>query len=887
MTMQGCPQIEDLASFCGGMVDDEEYSAQIASHVEVCTRCQSSLETLVDQVDDPILAQLRQDRQSDNRETPCRFEAEAMCREVVALVAELSVVERRPLSNDADFEEPDILPSIAGYEFQQLLGQGGMGSVHQALHVGLEKVVAIKLLTRRLARNKAAVERFRREMKAVGKLQHPNIVSAHDAGEANGTPYLVMEYVPGADLGVLIRQHTVFAVPDACELIRQAACGLEHAARRGLVHRDIKPSNLILTQVDGGPPVVKILDFGLTLLAIPNSTNLEEEAQPGLTGSGQVMGTVEYMSPEQALDSHDVDARSDIYGLGATLFKLLTGVAPFMQGRRPNLARQLAALAYETAPPVTTRRPDLPPELARLVDSMLSRARENRPATAGEVAQRLAPFCEGCRLEDLLRQKSAAEVSSLTVIRQEASTASASDARTEVIPLPQPADASATTRPGTPCQTAPGVRLRRNLLRLLAVGVAGVALLAGWIGFQTFLVQTANGFVMVEILDPSVEATLGDKSFTVSTSGKKYEFTPGEHLLRVEHGGLQFETDNFLLRKGKTEVFRVRLVSGRVQMLRDGQEFGLRAVAEFAAKPGEKVKLPVVEAPSVPGAPGVPSPTGLGAYLASPDWEWTIPENLGPLVNSDEHECFPQLSKDGNRLWFMRGFNWRDMAYVCERESRDKPWKPATSLGQAFDFKGPMADFHMSRDEQTWIFATWVDQVPPWLMVSTRPSPQAAWSTPTRLHAAGHPAQFPALSDDGLTLYLMKNFLDDKGDEICTMTRPNLTADWSNPIPLGDGVNVRGGDERPTWVSADGLVLVFHSSRGSQVPARQFDLWFATRPSLTSPWEPAVSFGPVVNSPSYEGGACLSEDGRELIFECHRPGGRGTSDLYVSRRVPR
>ena len=166
-------------------------------------------------------------------------------------------------------------------------------------------------------------------MEAIGRVNHPNIVQAHDAREIDGERFLVMEYVDGLDLDDLVRRCGPLPIPDACELIRQAAVGLQYANERGLIHRDIKPSNLMLNREHQ----VKILDLGLALLKADQLAGGDaaaaKEVGKELTASQQIMGTASYMSPEQANDSHQVDTRADIYSLGCTLYKLLTGRPPF------------------------------------------------------------------------------------------------------------------------------------------------------------------------------------------------------------------------------------------------------------------------------------------------------------------------------------------------------------------------------------------------------------------------------------------------------------------------------------------------------------------------------------------------------------------------------
>jgi serine/threonine protein kinase len=274
-------------------------------------------------------------------------------------------------------------PSVLGeYELQERLGAGGMGEVYKARHQRLDKLVALKLLPAGAQGSADRVARFLREMRAVGSLDHPNVVEAHDAGEQAGVVYLVMKLIEGADLAKVVRQRGPLPVAEACDLARQTALGLQYLHQRGLVHRDIKPSNLMRT-ADG---TVKILDLGLA------RWHVERSSADELTGTGQVLGTFEYLAPEQARNAA-VNSRADLYALGGTLFFLLTGHAPF--AHRNGLYEKLAAHQEEGPPDVRTLRPDVPPALAELVQRLLAKKAEDRPQTAAEVAAALAGFAKG------------------------------------------------------------------------------------------------------------------------------------------------------------------------------------------------------------------------------------------------------------------------------------------------------------------------------------------------------------------------------------------------------------------------------------------------------------------------------------------------------------
>jgi serine/threonine-protein kinase len=272
---------------------------------------------------------------------------------------------------------------VGPYLLLERLGEGGMGQVYKARHQHMGRVVALKVIRPEKLRSPAAVQRFYREVRAAAQLRHPNIVLAYDAGQAGAAHYLAMEYVEGPDLARLAKERGPLTVPQACDYVRQAALGLQHAYEQGMVHRDVKPANLLAAPTADGGAVVKVLDMGLA----------RQEGSAGkelaLTQLGAVLGTPEYLAPEQALDARSADTRADLYSLGCTLYYLLTGRPPF---RATALTDLLLKHQTEEPAPLESVRPEVPPGVAAIVRKLMAKRPDDRFQTPAELAQALGPF---------------------------------------------------------------------------------------------------------------------------------------------------------------------------------------------------------------------------------------------------------------------------------------------------------------------------------------------------------------------------------------------------------------------------------------------------------------------------------------------------------------
>ena len=369
MVSNGCPTREELLAFSLGRVSYGTQS-QIWEHLQQCTACMDVLMELEREADSLLSAVTRASLQPSSAELlgDRAIYYQGLTR-TMALAGRAGSACVTADTEDALIEAHE--ERLGQYELLEELGRGGMGVVFRARHTRLEKIVALKILHGNRLENPEVVERFQYEMKAVGKLDHPSIVHATDAGQIDGTYYLAMEFVPGANLSRIVREGKGFPPRRAVEVVRDVARGLQHAHRRGLVHRDVKPSNILLDNRGRA----RITDFGLVL------------AEHDLTDDLAYAGTPAYMSPEQARgEGHRVDGRSDIFSLGAVFYRLLTGCLPFEGAGVKQLCHQIVS-----SDPIPPREidPTLPEELERICLTALAKAPLDRYLTAGELADDL------------------------------------------------------------------------------------------------------------------------------------------------------------------------------------------------------------------------------------------------------------------------------------------------------------------------------------------------------------------------------------------------------------------------------------------------------------------------------------------------------------------
>jgi hypothetical protein len=555
------PTPEALTAYGLGKLTDPETEV-VARHLSTCADCRRLVEGLPA---DSLVGLVRSTKQATV--LPAADPAHAPTGPGLGQ-SQLRSPAEPPLPPPADL--PPELADHPRYRILRVLGRGGMGVVYEAEHRHMGRKVALKVVSQALVDRPEAVERFNREVHAAAQLIHPNIVTAFDAEQAGSLHLLVMEYVPGQSLAQVVEKKGPLPVVHACHFVRQAALGLQHASEQGMVHRDLKPHNLMVTPKGQ----VKILDFGLARLAA------EKTVRPGLTAEDALMGTPEYLAPEQALDARQADVRADIYSLGCTLYCLLAGQPPFPDGT----AMQKIMAHLEKQPrPLAEVRAEVPADLWAVVERMLAKDPTARYQKPVEVAQALLPFIKpgakpsagGVSAAPGVSAAGAGTVlggdtSKVLKLRKEAAekppvpTAPAPDE--PAAPFANLADAAARPMPAkkAPAMPKPAAAVWFRDWRVLT-GAATAVLILGLVGLWAggvLKVKTPQGTIILENVPDAAKVTVEGPTVTVAQDGKVVTVTAvseGPYRLKVVQDGQEVWSSADLTVKLGGEPIRIRV----------------------------------------------------------------------------------------------------------------------------------------------------------------------------------------------------------------------------------------------------------------------------------------------------------------------------------------
>jgi len=512
-----CIESDSLLLFINGK-HDEKTAEIIRTHLTECSSCEFRLSSL---------------RGGDSEDNMLDLGS------IGGVVSDLEAEDFDNIQNIID-HATNILPGqslqetdLGNYRLHCPVGQGGMAVVYKAENKKLQKTVAVKIL--RTGFHGPPLQRIEREIKAHGKLNHPSIVTAVDAGEEGSIQYLVTEFVDGLDLGNITKSIGSLPVADACEIIRQAAMGIESAHQLGMIHRDLKPSNIMINSQGQ----VKVLDFGLVHFQQWSESNLE------LTSVGQLLGTLDYMAPEQAENPASVGLQCDIYSLAATLFCLLTGQAPLAGTGYQSPIEKLRKIATSVAPKVTELRSGIPNSLCKIIANSLSNSPADRPVSAKSFAESLQPFCEGHQLQTLIstaQSKSSSDtlsISNLPLLASSSNLWISSDSPTLTM------------------DSRRGGSIWKNV-------ILGLSLFAVFAFSIVLLIQTNRGQIVIEVPDETVQVEVVSsgkttQELTLKPGANSIQLFAGTYQIKIKEKPDRYEIDGdkIILGRGKTVLAKI------------------------------------------------------------------------------------------------------------------------------------------------------------------------------------------------------------------------------------------------------------------------------------------------------------------------------------------
>lgn len=541
---------------------------------------------------------------------------------------------------------PPELANHPDYADVRELGRGGMGVVYLAQHRLMKRWEVLKVVGKEQLASRGAADRFLQEVQSAARLNHPNVVKAYSATWLGEMIAFSMEYVPGEDLAKVVKARGPLSVQHASFYCAQVAMGLQHAHDKGMVHRDIKPANLILTK-DGNKPVVKILDFGLA------KVTSEHKEDTGLTREGTMMGTPDFMAPEQWMDAAKADIRADIYSLGCTLYYLLTGRPPFQGISLVDLHRK-----HETqvARPLNLERPEVPPELAAVVAKMLAKEPGKRYQTPSEVAAALKPFVTASKSPSVVLDASNAGGTDTKPNR------SATPVSMPKPPVPAAKPIVPATpkqennvwetlsgdqklaEPKTPRRSQPPVPKPRKIpiwvwptvaLGLLALGLGGM-----WAA-GVFKMKTANGTIVVENVPDDAVVELDGGVLKLTRNGNAMtiqEVKEGEHTVKVTAGGVE------LLSRKVT----VKLGGEPIHMRYEPKAPEPKPVARPTSENKQKTTDPI---PEVTKSPTPQASNNTRTQLEQPSSHVKTTDGFLPLFNGKDLNGWHILSGINKGTW--------------------------------------------------------------------------------------------------------------------------------------------------------------------------------------------------------------------------------------------
>ncbi|HLW64036.1 MAG TPA: protein kinase [Gemmataceae bacterium] len=615
-----CPPQATLVDFVLGKLAPAEVE-QWAAHIEKCPGCTTVIQACTEQ-DFVVEALKNPGSAAAQRANPLvqslisKLSTMAPVQDTLLQGSSLSIpaddgskVEDDDSDDDISFLSPPQgtgeIGRLNGYRILEILGSGGMGVVFRAEDVKLKRAVALKVMKKDVAGKKSARERFLREAQAAAQLEHENIVTIHQVGEANGVPYIAMQWLKGQSLEDRLGLGGRLSAPEIIRFGRQAARGLAAAHARGQVHRDIKPGNLWLEDVETehGEIVqrVKVLDFGLARVG-------DEDVR--LTQTGTVVGTPAYMAPEQA-KGEKVDHRADLFSLGTVMYRMATGRLPF---HGANTLAILSALATENPDPPQLLNFDIPPTLSDLIMKLLEKDPAKRIGSATEVVQALAKVELGPGLTAVTRAGSVSDDAA------SAAHASGSDTVAETADQLAAMRVDRGKRAGSvsdgifdPSLTLPARRRRRMVA--IAIGLALLLISGGAFAAYQLIFKTSKGTLIVEVADDAEvsfskgelvikDQKTGEVKYRIKPSEKNKSLPPGKYLVEIRGAdGLKVESDKFeIVKNGKATVTVIAAMPNVVATMNSDPD---RRAAEWVLSIGGTVKvngedLPIKEVVELP-----------------------------------------------------------------------------------------------------------------------------------------------------------------------------------------------------------------------------------------------------------------------------------------------